>query len=47
MTDSRFYGKSPTLHSLRGIAMPTFSNIATGDITLDAISGCHDLTKYQ
>jgi len=28
-------------------AMTTFSNIATGDITFEAINGCHDLRKYQ
>jgi hypothetical protein len=29
------------------LAMPAFSNIATEDITLAAINGCHELTKYQ
>jgi hypothetical protein len=30
------------------LAMITFSNIATEDVTLKAIvNGCHELTKYQ
>jgi hypothetical protein len=29
------------------LAIPAFSNIATEDITLAAINGCHELTKYQ
>lgn len=29
------------------LAIPTFSNIATGDITFEVINCCHELRKYQ
>jgi hypothetical protein len=28
-------------------AMTPFSNIATGDITVEAFNGCHELRNYQ